>query len=119
MSETVTKYSPDYYAHRHEVELESGAAGQDAVDTMIVGGLLRKIVINPDGTAVPSASWDLSIAGPDGEILYVSTTLSNSVTIEVPPATIAPNPCFGTITLTGANMGNSKKAVVALIFTKE
>ena len=119
--------------------LTSGAAGADATDTTgSVSGKLVKIEVLNSTTVKPSDGWDLTVytgtvGGNDYDELFVDTTVSyvNTTIIDYYPVKVAAKAADGSastltevfprvfqkeIKLIGANMGNSKSAIVRLIF---
>lgn len=100
------------------VELTSDASG-NVTATLEVNGRIAQIVINPDGSAVPSALWDLTITDTNNVQVFQDTALSETVDTVDNPIISKTNsdfmfPVAGTLTLVGANMGNAKKALVSV-----
>ena len=120
------------------VTLISGSGGATATSTIAasVVGRLVKIIVHNDATDQPDDNWDLTIyhgtaSSPDYEAVFTDATVSQTKTAAVvynpvTPATKAadgsassltevPPILYGPLTITGANMGNSKVAVVELV----
>jgi hypothetical protein len=118
---------------KHIVTL-TGDSDSESVGS--VYGELIKIEINNHGTNTPSNNWDLEVyqgtnGGNDDEVLFKDDTVSNgdtSAIVYYPKAieckaedgdalTTRTNPvAYGQVTVTGANMGADKTAVVKLFF---
>ena len=83
---------------------------------------MRAIITKNDGTATPTDQWDLIVSG-DGIALLTDTGIGNAANelhIPAQAGTAGANahlfPVAGTLSVVGANMGNTKKArVLALI----
>ena len=121
---------------KYEVTLTSDSDG-DASETLTpVFGKLLKIVVENDSTDQPSDNWDLTVyqgtaSGPDYDIIFVDATVSQVKTAAViyyPLAVAAkaadggastlsevPPVLHNALTITGANMGDTKNAQVKLI----
>ena len=100
------------------IELTSDSSG-DVTATLEVNGRVAQIVINPDGTDVPTASWDLTITDTSNVQVFQNVTLSAVADTVDNPVIVKTNsdfmfPVAGTLTLVGANMGNAKKALVSV-----
>ncbi len=101
------------------VEITSDASG-DVTTTLRIGtGRVAQIVINPDGTDVPTALWDLTITDGNGVQIFTDTSLSAVANTVDNPIIAKTNsdfmfPVSGFVNLVGANMGNAKKAVIII-----
>ena len=98
--------------------LTSDGSG-DADTAIFVTGWIVRLVTNPDGTATPSANWDLTVIDEDGADVLEGEGLNRdsggtgaSEICGLPKN----NPVWidGEITITGANMGATKTAVVRI-----
>lgn len=102
-----------------EVELVSDASGDASIT---VTGLPKRKwcmqwVINPDGTDVPTASFDITAVDSNGADLMngQGADLSETATTTIDVASNGNGALAeGDITITGAAMGNAKKAIVIL-----
>lgn len=93
--------------------LTSDALGDATVSAALHGYLVR-VVTNPEDG--PTADWDLTIIDEDGvDILAAGGVDRHTTTSEEVPLPNN-NPVFvnGTVTVTGANMGNVKTAAVKM-----
>jgi hypothetical protein len=77
-------------------------------------GFIVKYVTNPDAGTAPTAAWDMTLVGSEGEDVLAGGGVdrSNTATQQVIPT--EPIRVDGDYTLTFANMGNSKLARVIL-----
>lgn len=120
-------------------KLTSDSSGDSTVTcSPSVTGRLVKIEIENSSTAQPSDNWDLTVytgtnGGNDDEELFVDETVSNSNTSKVVYYPVSkqslntdgsdlsfyqnPEVFQKKIKLIGANMGDTKTAIVKLIFT--
>ena len=93
----------------------SDASG-DATGTTgeVIGGLARRFVTNPDGTAVPSDNYDVTVADADG-VSLVGTSLNDRDTAtteqHVPTQPVA---VASKLTVTVSNAGASKSGVLRI-----
>jgi len=97
------------------VELTSDAGG-DASTTVKVNGLLAGVETINDGTDTPTDQWDLTIATEQGTTIFTDTGIGNAANefLLASLDTYHKFPVSGTLTITGANMGATKKAKVVL-----
>lgn len=114
--------------HRKKISIVSDGDGDYSNTSAVRGsGLVYKLLIEPaTGDDAPSANWDLTATETDtGDILFLDITLSESAdtiaylqrqgtkSSDGSASATYVTPCFeGTITLTGANMGDTKSATV-------
>ena len=123
---------------RRDVTLTSGSGGATATATTTsIVGELAEIVIENSTTAQPDNDWDLTVyqgtsGGNDYKVLFYDATVAqtNTAAVVYKPVAVAAKAAdgtastltelhpvsFGPLTVTGANMGSSKVAVVKLIF---
>jgi len=100
------------------VELVSDSSG-DVTATLEANGRIAQIGINPDGSDVPTASWDLTITDTSNVQIFQDLALSEANDTVANPVIVKTNtdfmfPVAGTLKLVGANMGNAKKALVSV-----
>lgn len=102
------------------VELISDASGDVSV-AIDAHGLLRTVVSRPDtGSQQPTTLWDLTVTH-EGIQIYQDLALSNSANTHAIPSKVGTTgteeflfPLSGPVTLTGANMGNAKRAIITI-----
>jgi hypothetical protein len=88
----------------------------NATQAVTLTGWIVKVVTNPDASAAPTADWDLTIVDEDALDILVAAGAdrhtSNSELCALPNN----NPIWvdGIVTVTGANMGDTKTAVVRI-----
>lgn len=106
------------------VNLTSDAAG-DVVATIKANGVIRQIVIVNDATDTPTTLWDVTVADGNATEIYQNLTVSIASNTAVVPSVAGTAgtdeflfPATGILTITGANMGNAKKAVI-IIYVEE
>jgi len=90
------------------------------------GGHITKIVTNPDGTAAPTANYDITLVDADSLDVALGTLANrHTSTTEVVYPTVAGSAAnntdvrasfAGKLTLTIADAGNSKKGVIAIYY---
>lgn len=100
----------------HSIVLLSDASG-DVVATTRVNGYLAAIEIVPDsGGTQPTDQFDITIDTEGGTEIFADTGVGNAATEYSCPAldTYFKYAISGTLTITGANMGNAKGATILL-----
>lgn len=97
------------------------AADGTCSGTFRVKGRLREILVIPGtGGNQPTASFDIQIDGPDGEVVLDNDALSNSAaTIDYPDSDPAFFDGSGACALEMAAMGDSNTCTVKLFVTPE
>lgn len=110
------------------LEWTSDASGNVNGTTVEIHGEIQRIVTNPDGTAVPTASYDIVLNDEDGIDVAQGLLANRSETTaeEVVPiveTTIGTNPySAGRVSVSGAiepqvsNAGNAKKGTIAIYY---
>lgn len=105
-------YTGKYGVRVFRVTLTSDASG-DATQTVVMDGAIVRVVTNPSATA-PTANWDVTLVGPDGEDLAAGELVDRH-TSNTEQVFLTDTPFhYGDVIVTGANMGNAKIADVVL-----
>ena len=117
---------------RKKITLTSDASGNASGSLSIPSGYVDLVIIENDGTATPTDLWDLTIKTDEGNNIWANTSISNASDLVVAPRiacvdntntaitdSFARYPIAGSISLTGANMGASKKAYVTVYWASE
>lgn len=95
----------------------TSSAGGSASDTVRVNGYVAGIEIVPDsGATQPTDQFDISVTTEGGFVIFNDTGVGNAATEITCPAlgTYFKYPVSGTLTIAGANMGNTKGATILL-----
>lgn len=97
----------------------SDASGNADLSIAKLYGFLLKVVTDPDGTAIPTLNYDITLIDENGIDAMAGAALdrSDTVTQQVYPVALnAQTPVFlcGTHTFTIANAGNAKAGVAVL-----
>ncbi len=91
----------------------TSSAGGAATDTVTIDGAIVRVVTNPGATA-PTANYDVTLIGPDGEDLAAGE-LADRHTSNTEQVFLTDTPFhYGDITVTIANAGDTKQGTVVL-----
>ena len=114
----------DFTLEVYQTTLVSDSSGDaDSKTAHRVSGIVKQVFIEPDGTDVPSALWDLTLtdepiddgtAGPN-LLNGQGANLSETATTTLGPSDLKGGLfAVNRLNLVGSNMGNAKKAKVTV-----
>lgn len=96
-------------------------SGDATEQTELIGGVINRVVTNPDGAATPTTGWDLTLKDEDGVDLLCGDGANRDVADSGASEQVFTCPhnlaVASKLTLTVANGGDTKKGVVKVLLT--
>jgi hypothetical protein len=96
-------------------------SGDATAETELIGGVINRVVTNPDNTDTPTTGWDLTLKDEDGVDLLCGDGANRDVADSGASEQVFTCPhnlaVASKLTLTVANGGDTKKGVVKVLLT--